>query len=152
MPVCSFSSPVGTLAVEERDGALVRLDWIEVPCSEDTPLLREAVRQLEAYFSGKLRRFELPLQPEGSEFRRRVWRAMNEIPYGETRTYGELSRSAGGSPRAVGGACGANPLPIILPCHRVLAAGGKPGGYSGAGGLATKRALLDIEFCNSRLL
>jgi methylated-DNA-[protein]-cysteine S-methyltransferase len=110
------------------------------------------VRQLDAYFAGKLRQFDLPMHPEGTDFRRRLWRAMTDIPYGETRTYGDLARVAGGSPRAVGGACGANPLPILIPCHRVLAAGGRFGGYSGAGGLATKRVLLDIESCNSRLL
>jgi len=77
---------------------------------------------------------------------------MNEIPYGETWTYGELAKRADTVPRAVGGACGANPIPVILPCHRVLAANGKSGGYSGKGGLMTKTALLDIENRTTRLL
>jgi methylated-DNA-[protein]-cysteine S-methyltransferase len=152
MTVISFASPVGRLYLEETDGALVSLDWSARPETGRSPLLGEAVRQLDAYFAGKLRQFDLPMHPEGTDFRRRLWRAMTDIPYGETRTYGDLARVAGGSPRAVGGACGANPLPILIPCHRVLAAGGRFGGYSGAGGLATKRVLLDIESCNSRLL
>lgn len=152
MTINSFASPVGRLYLEERDGALVSLDWSARPETGYSPLLAEAVRQLDAYFEGKLRMFDLPMRPEGSDFRQRVWQAMVGIPYGETRTYGDLARVAGGSPRAVGGACGANPLPILLPCHRVLAAGGGLRGYSGAGGLATKRVLLDIESGFSRLL
>ncbi len=145
MTINSLASPVGRLYIEERDGALVSLDWSARPETGHSPLLVEAVRQLDAYFEGKLRMFDLPLRPEGSDFRQRVWRAMAGIPYGETRTYGDLALVTGGSPRAVGGACGANPLPILLPCHRVLATGGGLRGYSGAGGLATKRILLDIE-------
>ena len=152
MVCCSLSSPVGTLFLEERGGSLVRLDWTGPPGAAATPLLREAVDQINAYFEGRLRNFDLPLAPAGTAFQRRIWSAMAEIPYGETVTYGELAARAGSGARAVGGACGANPIPVILPCHRVVAANGGAGGYSGAGRLRTKAALLDIENCNTRLL
>ena len=86
----------------------------------------------------------MPLAPAGSGFRQRVWQAMQAIPVGETRSYGALARALGSAPRAVGGACGANPIPILIPCHRVVAGGGL-GGYSGGAGLATKIALLKLE-------
>ena len=151
MSVVSMTSPVGPLVIEEQAGRIVRLDWDTAPTDSPTPLLREAKAQLEAYFAGERTRFELPLAPAGTDFQQRVWAAMAEIPYGETRTYGELAAATGASARAVGSACGANPIPIILPCHRVVAAHGA-GGYSGRGGLRTKGALLDIETRKTRLL
>ena len=156
MQTLNVPSPVGPLTLVEQDGALVRLGWGDVPDdfpnSTPTPLLMETARQLAAYFAGKLTEFDIPLSPPGTEYQKRVWWAMNEIPYGETWTYGELGKRADTVPRAVGGACGANPIPVILPCHRVLAANGKSGGYSGKGGLMTKTALLDIENRTTRLL
>jgi len=107
-------------------------------------LLDEAARQLQAYFEGKLSHFDLPLAPAGSPFENRVWTEMQQIPYGETRCYGDLAAAIGSAPRAVGGACGRNPIPIVVPCHRGLAKTGM-GGYSGQGGLDTKRALLRLE-------
>ena len=109
-----------------------------------TPLLSEAARQLDAYFAGGRTDFDLPLAAAGTVFDRRVWAAMRAIPYGETRTYGDLAHLTDSGPRAVGRACGRNPIPIIVPCHRILARGGL-GGYSGAGGLATKTRLLALE-------
>lgn len=139
-------SPFGPLTVIEEDGALVALDWQGGgACRPPTSLLATAADQLAAYFAGDRKDFDLPVAPRGSAHDRAVWRAMCAIPWGETRTYGEVARGIGSSPRAVGGACGANPLPIIVPCHRILAAGGRLGGYSGAGGGATKRALLALE-------
>ena len=87
----------------------------------------------------------LPLAPAGSNFEHAVWDAMLRIPYGRTRSYGEIARDIGGEARAVGGACGSNPIPIIIPCHRVLAANGRSGGYSGRGGTQTKHFLLALE-------
>ncbi|HEY1327165.1 MAG TPA: methylated-DNA--[protein]-cysteine S-methyltransferase [Casimicrobiaceae bacterium] len=109
------------------------------------PVLRDARRQLEAYFDRSLRRFELALDPAGTAFQRTVWRAIAAVPYGEVLTYGELARAAGaaGSARAAGAATGRNPLSIIVPCHRIVGAGGALTGY--AGGLERKRALLDLE-------
>lgn len=156
MPVLNIPSPVGPLTLVENDGALVRLGWgdmqDDLPDGQPTSLLADAARQLAAYFDGTLTRFDLPLAPPGSDYQKRVWRAMNEIPYGETWTYGELAERAETVPRAVGGACGANPIPVILPCHRVVAANGGAGGFSGKGGLKTKTALLDIENRTARLL
>ena len=140
----TIESPVGTLTIAEQEGAIVAIGWGGERRRDKTPLLLEAERQLAAYFTGRLSRFDLPLAPAGSAFEGRVWRAMQRIPYGETRRYGELAHDIGSAPRPVGGACGRNPIPIVIPCHRVLARAGL-GGYSGAGGLATKRALLALE-------
>ena len=109
------------------------------------PLLLETVRQLRAYFSGDLRRFDLPLDLAGTSFQQRVWLELLNIPYGETRSYSEIAREIG-SPaavRAVGAANGSNPIPIVVPCHRVIGASGKLVGYGG--GLPLKRRLLALE-------
>jgi methylated-DNA-[protein]-cysteine S-methyltransferase len=105
----------------------------------------EAARQLREYFAGKRTGFDLPLAPRGTEFQRSVWRRLQEIPYGETISYGELARRVENpkASRAVGSANGANPLPIVIPCHRVIAGDGKLGGFGG--GLPTKQALLGLE-------
>lgn len=143
----SIPSPFGLLTIFEEAGALVALEWGRAPegGAGDTPLLRAVRRQLDAYFDGALREFDLPLRPTGTAFQRRVWSRLCAIPYGSTETYGALARELGTSPRALAGACGANPLPVIVPCHRVVAAGGALGGYSGGEGVATKRALLRLE-------
>lgn len=111
----------------------------------ETPLLREAREQLAAYFAGRLREFSLPLSPAGTPFRQDVWRAMLGVGYGETASYEALARRAGHPTalRAVGTACGANPLPIFIPCHRITQKTGRPGGY--AGGTALKMQLLALE-------
>ncbi|MGH7819749.1 MAG: methylated-DNA--[protein]-cysteine S-methyltransferase [Candidatus Binatia bacterium] len=106
---------------------------------------REAIEQLRAYFAGTLRRFDLPLSPVGTPFQRDVWRALAAVPYGETRSYGDLARAIGkpAAARAVGAASGRNPLPIVIPCHRLVGSGGELTGYYG--GLHLKRALLELE-------
>lgn len=141
----SFDGPVGRLVLIEADGAIAAIRWsAEEPTDDATPLLCEARDQLEAYFSRRLTRFDLPLEPAGSSHDRRVWAAMRLIGYGQTRSYGEVAMEIGSGPRAVGGACGRNPIPIVIPCHRVLARGGL-GGYGGGSGLATKKMLLALE-------
>ncbi|HTI87903.1 MAG TPA: methylated-DNA--[protein]-cysteine S-methyltransferase [Alphaproteobacteria bacterium] len=146
MPSISMDSPVGRLLLRERDGAIVAIDWSgAAETSKASPLLRRAKSALERYFAGTLNDFDIPLAPQGTAFQKRVWDEMCRIPFGETITYGELARRVGSAPRAIGGACGSNPIPIIVPCHRVVAAAGKPGGYSGAGGLDTKAWLLSHE-------
>ncbi len=146
MPRLGLDTPIGRLTAFEEAGALAALDWGGKRASgEPTPLLLEARRQLEAYFAGRRRAFDLPLAPRGSPFELRVWQLMAEIPYGETRSYGDLARALDAAPRAVGQACGRNPLPILIPCHRVLAAAGALGGYSGGTGVDTKRRLLILE-------
>ena len=109
------------------------------------PVLKEAARQLDRYFGRKLKRFELPLAARGTDFQKRVWAMMRDIPYGETATYGGMAMALGSGPRPIGMACARNPIPIIVPCHRVLGSGGKEGGFSGGRGLPTKRELLAIE-------
>ncbi len=150
MPYLSLQSPIGALTVFEDDGAIVSLDWGLVPNGpapggDGTGLLRAARDQLAAYFRRDLEIFDLPLAPPGTEFQRAVCRAMSGIPYGALRTYGDIAAAVGSAPRAVGGACGRNPIPIIIPCHRVVGANGAMTGYSGYGGLETKRALLHLE-------
>ena len=140
----AFASPVGPLIVTETDGAITALGWGRATPDDETPLLAEARRQLAEYFAGKRTAFDLPLAPEGSAFQRAVCDAMLAIPFGETRTYGEIAAELGASAQAVGNACGGNPIPILIPCHRVLGASGL-GGFSGAGGVETKVALLRHE-------
>ena len=145
----TISSPVGDLTIFERNGAIARLAWGRVGASNipatESGLLSAAAAWLRDYFVGSVTSFELPMAPRGTEFQRRVWQVMAQIPSGETLTYGDIANQLGSGPRAVGGACAANPIPILIPCHRIVATGGGLGGYSGAGGLATKRALLDLE-------
>lgn len=138
------ASPVGALSVEEEDGAITRLGWGGAPSGTETAVLAAARDQINAYFFGARTAFDLPLRVEGSAFQRAVCDAMRAIPFGETRTYGDLARGLGASAQAVGNACGANPIAILIPCHRVLGARGL-GGYSGAGGIETKVALLRHE-------
>ncbi len=145
MAQLSLHSPVGDLTLSANDGKLVAVDWGWGRDQTHTALLDEAKAQLEAYFDGTLKKFDLPLDPHGTDFQKSVWRLMVRIPYGKTRTYGDLATKLGASARAVGTACGRNPLPILIPCHRILAANGGLGGYSGEGGLDTKTALLQLE-------
>lgn len=144
MPSLCIDTPVGRLTIDEQNEVIVAIAWNDTPAGNGSPLLDEAARQLAAYFAGGLRQFELPLAASGTEFDRQVRAAMQAIPYGETRTYGDLAHATDSGPRAIGRACGRNPIPIIVPCHRVLAAGGL-GGYSGGAGLPTKEWLLGLE-------
>lgn len=145
MPQLSLHGPVGDLTLSEEEGAIVSLDWGWGMEQQETPLLREAVRQLNRYFDGDPAPFELPLAPPGTDFQKRVWNALLEIPWGQTRSYGDIARTLKSGARPVGTACGRNPIPIIVPCHRVLGAQGAIGGYSGEGGIDTKRDLLALE-------
>ncbi len=154
--VKTIESPVGRLSITEMDGALVRIAWSDHEAGEphaqsgETPLLARAAEQLGEYFTGKRHDFDLPLAPRGTAFQRRVWTEMARIPYGATASYGALADKTGSVARAVGGACGANPIPIVIPCHRVLGAKGALGGFSGGTGVATKLALLEIEGVQAR--
>ncbi len=149
-----YLSPLGPLHLREAHDSITHLDWGPAvqtdllgdaePPNDDTPLLNRAVHQLNAYFFCGLRHFDLPLAPAGTAFQRAVWQQMQAIPYGQTRTYGEIARWLRSAPRAVGRACGRNPIPIVIPCHRVVASGGL-GGYSGDGGADTKHWLLQLE-------
>lgn len=140
----SLHSPVGDLTISEDGGAIVSVDWGWVEQQDQTPLLIAARRQLNEYFDGKRHSFDLALAPAGTAYQRRVWQALCDIPPGTTQTYADIARTVGGSPRSVGGANGRNPIPIVIPCHRVVATTGI-GGYSGGDGLPTKRFLLALE-------
>jgi len=148
----SFPSPVGTLTAFIINNQLSALEWGRAPAPEDgrpaTVLLAEVRRQLDDYFDARREAFGLPLAPAGSDFQKAVWQAMTAIPCGETRTYGDLANALGSSARAVGTACGKNPIPIIIPCHRVLGANGRLTGYSGGAGTETKVQLLRLEGAN----
>lgn len=141
-----MDTPIGRLWLARDEHGLSRVDFHGDPdaCSDD-PLLANAEAQLLAYFAGERTRFELPLSPRGTEFQRSVWAAVGAIPYGATTTYSALAASLGrpAAFRAVGAANGRNPLPVIVPCHRVIGAAGALTGYGG--GLDRKRALLDLE-------
>ena len=145
MPQYAFPSPLGELTVTEENRSIIALDWGRGCDSVETPLLKKVRTYLDDYFDGKDRKLDIPLGPQGTEFQVRVWRALEAIPYGTTRSYGELAKTLHSAPRAIGGACGRNPIPILIPCHRVLAAGGLSGGYTAPGGLTTKSYLLNLE-------
>ncbi len=141
----SLTSFVGDLTLYENEGEIISLTWESQQDNKPTPLLTEARNQLNAYFSGNLKSFELPLCVTGSSFQKTVCDQMRQIPYGETWTYGDIAERLGTSAQPVGGACGRNPIPILIPCHRVMGANDAMTGFSGAGGIATKKALLTLE-------
>jgi methylated-DNA-[protein]-cysteine S-methyltransferase len=148
MPRTVVQTPIGPLGLVASDSALqaVLFDGGRVRPEGGCEVLDEATRQLDAYFDGELLRFDLPLELHGTEFQRACWNALATIPYGQTVSYGEQARRLGlGSEqaRAVGAANGANPLPIVLPCHRVIGADGSLTGFGG--GLHVKRFLLELE-------
>lgn len=150
MPCLTLETPTGSFTLTENEGAITRAEW-GGHGADETPLLAEARAQLAAYFDGSRFSFELPLRVEGSAFQRAVCNAMLAIPPGETRTYGDIARDLEHPAQAVGQACGANPIPVIIPCHRVLAANGL-GGFSGGVGVEIKVWLLRHEGAASLLI
>ncbi len=146
-----LGGPFGPMTLTAEGGAITRLGWGELGAVEPDELLTEAARQLTAYFAGKWRGpFDLPLAFLPG-LAGQVQRAMVAIPMGETRTYGDLSKDLGAPAQAIGQACGANPIPILIPCHRILSASGL-GGFSAPGGVETKVALLKHEGAASLLI
>ena len=146
-----YNTKIGRIGIEENGMAITRLDFInkdvqkEIIEENETALLKEAIKQLNEYLDGKRIFFDLPLDPKGTEFQKKVWNALKEIPFGETRSYGEIAKIIGNekASRAVGMANNKNPIAIIVPCHRVIGANGKLVGY--AGGLDIKEKLLNLE-------
>ena len=148
-----YNSPVGGLLAEVENGFLVRLDFADGIQAEgkngnESALMTQVVMQLDEYFRGARKNFNLPLNPAGTGFQRKVWEVLLTIPYGETRAYREIAEAAGCPKgfRAVGMANNKNPIAIIIPCHRVVGSNGKLVGY--AGGLDRKEALLALERAN----
>jgi methylated-DNA-[protein]-cysteine S-methyltransferase len=151
-----IASPIGDLRIVERDGAIVAIQFspFEAPADgrplgerdDEDPLLAESAQQLGEYFARERREFDLPLAPTGTEFQLRVWHELEQIPWGDTVSYGEIAHRLGmtaAASRAVGLANGRNPIPVVVPCHRVIGANGALTGY--AGGLDRKQVLLDLE-------
>ncbi len=150
MQTRSVDTPLGWLSLTEEDGAITSIRWRRDGTAE-TALLREAERQIQAYFAGDLTVFDLPLRPSGSAFQRSVCAAMRAIPFGQTREYGQIALDLGAMPQPVGAACGGNSIPLVIPCHRVVGASGL-GGFSAPGGIETKIALLRHEGAYSLLI
>ena len=140
----SVETQFGPLTAVAEDGAITALEWCATAEPDDTPLLREALAQLAAFDAGTLTKFTVPLAPEGSAALHAVLAQISAIPYGETVTYGDIAKATGLSAQSVGQLCGANPIPVIIPCHRVMGAKGLTG-FSGKGGVETKVALLRHE-------
>ncbi|MDT9593921.1 methylated-DNA--[protein]-cysteine S-methyltransferase [Nocardioides zeae] len=148
-------SPIDELRIVEHEGAITAIEFSPFPDAplrptderdDAVPVLVEAVRQLRAYFAGALTHFDLPLAPAGTPFQQRVWAELARIGYAETASYGQVAQRlgmSGAASRAVGLANGRNPVPVVVPCHRVIGANGTLTGY--AGGLERKRVLLDLE-------
>ncbi len=141
---------IGRIGITEKDGKITNVYITDKELPQDmqlceTLLLKEAARQLKSYFAGELKEFSLPLEPSGTDFMKQVWTALCGIPYGKTATYGEIAGKVGRpkAARAVGLANNRNPIPIFIPCHRVIGADGSLTGY--AGGLDMKKKLLDLE-------
>lgn len=148
--MCIYATSIGPIGIAEHDGAITdvvlgqRLSIAEAK-TEETPLIREAARQLESYLEGERKAFDLPLAPQGTAFQKKVWHALLSIPYGETRSYGQIAAQIGRPTacRAVGMANHRNPISILIPCHRVIGAQGDLVGYGG--GLELKEKLLNLE-------
>ena len=147
----SVETPVGWLTLTEEDGAITAVNWRAGAGAAETPVLRQAVAEIDAYFARDLTEFTVPLAPKGSAFQIAVCDAISAIPFGYTRTYGEIAKDLDQSAQSVGQACGGNPIPILIPCHRVMGAKGLTG-FSGAGGVETKVALLRHEGAASLLI
>jgi methylated-DNA-[protein]-cysteine S-methyltransferase len=149
LPQLSLHTPIGPLTISAEDEAIVAVDWGWGRDQEPTPVLQAARAWLHRYFDGAVEAMTLPVAPFGTPYRQRVWQTICDIPLGATRSYLAIARLAGGSARSVGGAMATNPIPILIPCHRVLASGPRGtlliGGYSGGEGLETKQFLLDLE-------
>ena len=141
----SLHTPVGDITVSALDDAIVALDWGWSSMHTPSPLLERARDWINGFFDGDTNAPHFPLRPDGSAFQKRVWNAMAAIPSGRTRSYVELARELASAAQAVGNACGANPIPVLIPCHRVLGASGLLHGYSGRGGTTTKATLLCLE-------
>lgn len=142
-----FNSPVGMLKIVQEDNFITQISFADgaAETGAETPCIKKAKEQLELYFQGKLKQFDLPLNPKGTDFQKKVWKALQTIPYGETVSYKEIAQAVG-SPkayRAVGSANNKNPIVIVVPCHRVIGSNNKLVGY--AGGLDIKQQLLTME-------
>ena len=143
----SYKSKVGNLIILASEDAITQIKFGNSDSENPSELTKKAASQLQEYFESKRDFFDLPLKPEGTEFQKSVWNELLEIPISKTSSYGQLAAQVGKpkAARAIGGAVGANPIAIVIPCHRVIASNGKITGYTGGEGIKTKQALLDME-------
>ena len=141
-----FESPVGNLLLTEQDEKILSLVWTKKPGSNPkSSTLRKTKQWLISYFGKNFVPINFSLSLEGTKLQKSTWKAIYNIPFSQTTTYGQLAKNIGTSPRALGKICGSNPIPIIIPCHRVLSSNGTMGGYSGGKGITTKQKLLKLE-------
>ncbi|MEO1276732.1 MAG: methylated-DNA--[protein]-cysteine S-methyltransferase [Pseudomonadota bacterium] len=150
--VRTVETALGVFGIVEEDGAITALRWGAKGGVARSALIDAAAAQLAAYAEGRLKAFDLPLRPAGTAAEQKVFAAMRAIPWGETRSYGEIGAEVDLPARVVGQCCGANPIPVIIPCHRVSAADGRLGGFSAPGGVESKVMLLRHEGAFSLLL
>jgi methylated-DNA-[protein]-cysteine S-methyltransferase len=151
MNSASLHNSFGWFSLVEEDGRITQLLWEDRTDGFRSDVLKEGLNQLEAYFTGQLTQFDLPLAPKGTDFQQQVYRIMQDIPFGEVLTYGEVAKKLGVPAQPVGQACGSNPIPVIIPCHRIVGTGNL-GGFSGMGGVETKVQLLRHEGANAQLI
>ena len=151
MAATTFETPTGPFTIWEDAGNIVGAAWGDRAESDKTPLLQTTQSQILEYYAGRRTEFDVPLQVAASDFQQSVCDAIFAIPFGQTRTYGELAKELGFSAQAIGQGCGGNPIPLLIPCHRVLASDGL-GGFSGTFGIETKVALLKHEGAASLLI
>ena len=143
-----MNSPFGPITLFSTNDELISIAFCNTKSSMPNKILNEASSQINAYFNGRLSYFDLPIKTTGTAFQKKVWKQLIHIPYGKTLSYKQIANNLKSSPRAVGQACGKNPIPIIIPCHRVLGSKNKIGGFSFANGTQTKLSLLKIEKIN----
>jgi len=141
----SYLTSLGTITAFSEENAIIAIEWGQIENPQPNELLIALGKQLELYFDGKLENFNVKVKAKGTTYQKAVWNEMLTIPYGQTRTYTEISKRLSSSPRAVGTACGKNPIPIIIPCHRIISTNGSMGGYSAGSGITTKINLLNLE-------
>lgn len=151
MNIAQIHTSFGPFSLVEEDGYITRLLWDARTEGFRTPVLKNGLNQIEAYFAKDLTAFDLPLAPKGTSAQQDVYRVMQSIPFGETLTYGDVAKELNMSAQSVGQACGSNPIPVIIPCHRILGANNL-GGFSGMGGIETKVQLLRHEGANAQLI
>ena len=152
MATAALQTEIGWIEVSADNEAITHLFWrgVQPACLQSSALVKEAVKQLNAYFEKRLTQFDLPIAADGTGFARDVWDIMRAIPYGQTLTYGDVAARLNAPAQAIGQACGQNPIAIVIPCHRIVGTNWL-GGYSSELGLSAKQYLLDLERGQGRL-
>ena len=146
MPICIFRSPFSNVLIEEINGRIKKIQFTKKNLLfTKNPILKKAKKQILEYLSQKRTQFTLKIEPDGTDFQKKVWGKILLISYGKTKSYSDIAKKIKNSPRAVGNACGANPCLLVIPCHRVIRKSGNLGGFSSFGGIVQKDLLLSLE-------